>query len=299
MIPLQPIVAGIAALAAAIGILRSFGPAYRVGRLIASTPVVPLADALAQADGTARYLGVRGRVDAADPFEDDAHRPLVLRRTRLAIRDGSAWRVVDERREAVAFEVREGLDGLAVQADALDDGLVVMPRQSVGIAGEVADRLPAGTPPDAQVRLRVEHVSAVDHAVVLGVPRRQPDGIVRMEPGLGRPLILTTLDRDSAIRVLADGGGRRTLAAAIAIAGGLVLLTLGVAWALVGAATGVAMAASPDPTGATGGDPRSSGQGPGLVGDPVAAIGLVLVIGALAALLTYAWVRATRAASHR
>lgn len=44
---------------------------------------------------------------------------------------------------------------------------------------------------------------------------------------------------------------------------------------------------------APGGDPRSSGQGPGLVGDPLFAIGMVLVVGLISAVLALAWVRLT------
>ena len=54
-----------------------------------------------------------------------------------------------------------------------------------------------------------------------------------------------------------------------------------------------ALAASPSPSAAIGGDPRSSGQGPGLVGDPLLAIGLMLAIGLGAALLTILYVRLT------
>jgi hypothetical protein len=54
-----------------------------------------------------------------------------------------------------------------------------------------------------------------------------------------------------------------------------------------------ALAAEPAGSPATGGDPRSPGQGPGLVGDPVFAIGLVLAIGIAALLLTLAYVRVT------
>jgi hypothetical protein len=42
-----------------------------------------------------------------------------------------------------------------------------------------------------------------------------------------------------------------------------------------------------------GGDPRSSGQGPGLVGDPVFAIAVVLAIGLGALALTLVYVRMT------
>ena len=54
-----------------------------------------------------------------------------------------------------------------------------------------------------------------------------------------------------------------------------------------------ALAASPSPTSGPGGDPRSSGQGPGLVGDPLLAIVVVVVIGVVALAVTLLWVRAT------
>lgn len=114
-----------------------------------------------------------------------------------------------------------------------------------------------------------------------------------MTAGLGRPLILTTLERDEAMRVLASDAPRRPLAAAIAIAVGLVAMTFGLVWALIGLATQSVLAASPSPTPPPGGDPRSSGQGPGLVGDPLFAIGLMLAIGIGAALVTTLYVRLT------
>lgn len=53
------------------------------------------------------------------------------------------------------------------------------------------------------------------------------------------------------------------------------------------------LAASPSPSGAIGGDPRSSGQGPGLMGDPAFAILAVVAIGVLATLGTLAYVKLT------
>lgn len=50
---------------------------------------------------------------------------------------------------------------------------------------------------------------------------------------------------------------------------------------------------SPAASAGTGGDPRSSGQGPGLVGDPLFAIGAVVAIGMGAAIVTVAYVRMT------
>ena len=295
MDPLILIVAGFVALGIGAAVLRRYGPRYRVGRLLAATPEIPISEAIALADGPPRYVAVRGRIDAEAEFEDAAHQPLVLRRTRLEIRSADAWLTIDDRREAVDFEVREGLDHIAIDHASLGDGLVVVPRESVGLAGEMPDHLPPGTAPDTPVRLRVDQVSSVDHAVVIGVPVGDPsvpDG-VRLTSGLGRPLILCTLERPEAMRVLADGGRQRPLAAALALGLGLALVTVGVAWAMLGAMTATAMAASPSPTAGLGGDPRSSGQGPGLVGDPILAIGAVLAIGIVATALTLAYVRAT------
>jgi len=292
--PLLLIAAGVVALAVGIAVLRRYGPRYRVGRLLAATRIVPIGEARMLADGPARYIGISGRIDAEDEFEDDAHRPLVLRRARVQVRDGDDWVTVDEHRQAVAFEIREGIDSIAVDTAAIDEGLVVVLRESVGTAADVPDRVPNGIAPDALVRLRIEQVSSVEHAIVLGVPVARDDvaGGVLMTAGLGRPLVLTTLERDEAMRVLTEGGTRRPLVAAIALASGLVFLTLGVALAFLGAVTGTAMAASPSPS-AAGGDPRSSGQGPGLVGDPLMAIGLVVAIGLVALVATLVYVRIT------
>jgi hypothetical protein len=77
-------------------------------------------------------------------------------------------------------------------------------------------------------------------------------------------------------------GRHRTLAALLAA--GLLVLAL----------TGAALAASPEPTVAPGGDPRSAGEGPGLVGEPGLAIAAVLVIGVVVAGATTLFVRLTR-----
>ncbi len=294
MIPLFLVLVGVGALAVGFGVLRSYGPRFRVGRLLASTPLVTVSEARALAAGQPRYVAIRGRIDAEDEFEDDAHRPLVLRRARIQLRrTGSTWATVDEHVEAVAFAVREGIDEIAIDHAALAHGLVVVPRESVGTAAEAPDRVPAGTDPTTPMRLLVEQISSVEHATVLGVPTAGPaPDQVRMTAGLGRPLVLTTLENAEAMRVLAQTGPRRPLVAALAFAIGLVSLTAGLAWALVDAATGTALAASPTPA-AGGGDPRSDGQGPGLVGDPVAAILIMLAIGLGSAILTLAYLRLT------
>jgi hypothetical protein len=292
--PLIPIVVGLVALAIGIAILRTFGPNYRVGRLLAVAPQVTVAQARALATGPARFVAVRGRIDSEAEFEDDAHRPLVLRRVRIELGEGRRWTTVDEQRQSVDFELREGLDAIGVDHAALSTGLVVIPRESVGTAADAIDRVPDGTPPSTPLRLRIEQVSSVEHATVAGVPTLDASsGAIRMAAGLGRPLILTTLERDEAMRVLTADAPRRPLVAVVALVVGSISLAVGLAWALVGALTQTVLAASPDASPGTGGDPRSSGQGPGLVGDPLTAVLLVLAIGVGAAVATAVYVRLT------
>jgi len=233
--PLVPIVAGLLVLATGILILRSFGPNFRVGRLLASTPQVTVAEAIAMAAGSARYVRIQGRIDSETDFEDEHHRPLVFRRTRLDLRGGRAWTTFDDRRERVPFEIREGLDGIAVDDAALDQGLVVIPRESVGTAADAPDRVPAGTSPATPLRLRVDQVSSVEHAIVLGVPVSGGNGQPMITAGRGRPLILTTLEQDEAMRVLAHGETRRPMLALVCIAGGLGLVAVGLGLAALGA----------------------------------------------------------------
>lgn len=69
-----------------------------------------------------------------------------------------------------------------------------------------------------------------------------------------------------------------------------VAVAMGSAWALLARAS-LALAESPTP--AAAGDPRSAGQGPGLVGDPLAAIAFVALIALVSIGLTFAYVRST------
>jgi hypothetical protein len=62
---------------------------------------------------------------------------------------------------------------------------------------------------------------------------------------------------------------------------------------MVAVVLSAAAAATPGATRIVGNDPRSSGEGPGLVGQPLLAIGIVLGLGLAAVVLTVAWVRLT------
>lgn len=300
MAPLLLTAAGFAALLAAAAILRSFGPRYRIGRLLAAAPRLTIAEARALAEsGKPRYVRIDGRIDSEDDWEDADHRPLVLRRTTYAWRPavGGRWRSFDAQLEVVPFVVREGLDELDVDASSISEGLVTVPRQHLGRARDLEAMIAAGIDPDAEARIEIGYVSTVDHAAVLGVPQRAADGRVVMGPGLGRPLIVSILEDPEAMRVLTGGAtGRARVAVAALVTAGVcfaVAVGLWLADALVGGGTAVALGASPEPSLRPGSDTRTSGSGPGLVGDPLFAILAVIAIGVLSVAGSLAWIHLT------
>jgi hypothetical protein len=317
--PLLLAAGGVVAIGLGVAVLRTFGSRYRVGRLLATTPPVSVAEALElAASNRLRYVRIDGRIDADEEFEDADHRPLVFRRTRLEARAGRGWRAFEDHRQAVAFSIRDGLEDIAVDHEALDTGLIVVPRESIGVASDLPDRAPAGLAADTPVRARIDQVSSVEHAIVLGVPLPTldpPEGATgpraRMTAGLGRPLVLSVLEPSEAMRVLGADGAGRARVAALFLAAGAALILGALAWAglaamLPGLMTGIpglaeliptALAASPAASQAAGGDPRSNGQGPGLVGTPGLAILGVAAIGVAAVLATTIYVRLTRPAN--
>ena len=288
---LVTILAGVAALGGGIAVLRSYGSRFRVGRLLSAARAVSVGEAVAIArSGPPGYIRVTGRLDSETDFEDVDHRPLVFRQTRLQSKPAGRWVDFDVVREAVPFEVREGLDAIAIDTDALDEGLVVVPRETIGLVGDLGDRAPAELDDGLPARVVVELVSNVEHATIAGVPAVGLDGVPRLGAGLGRPLILTTLEQPEAMRILAGGSSFRARLAAVLLVAAAVLLLVGLVMLVL---PGSAFAASPEPTAVTGSDTRSSGQGPGLVGAPLAAILGVLGIAIVAVILTLAFVRAT------
>lgn len=220
-------------------LLRRSGPSWRVGRLLAAAPRRSLAEAAALAtSGDATYVRLHGRIDSQEEFPGDDGRPLVFRRRRLQRAGRGGWRTFDDERLAVPFGLVERGERVAIDVDALGDGLVVVPREAVGVAADVSAEAVSGSlpdmPPDTPVRLRVEQVSTIEHATAAGVPALGEDGTVVLGPGLGRPLVLTTLDLEEAMRVLAAGQRRELLVAAGLLAAAPLLALLGLALLLLG-----------------------------------------------------------------
>ena len=237
-------IGGLAALVAALLLVRSVGGGARVGRLLAATPTVSIDEAIAiAAAGTSRYVRVTGRISSDEEFPDDMNRPLVFRRTRIEVQanDGSAgqaWTSILDEREAVPFGIETRSSYIAVNSASLEEGLVVIPRESVGSGADLPADLLEGIVrpapgPDALARLTIHQLSAVEHATVCGVPLARAAG-AELTSGLGRPLIVTTLDQPSAMRLLAAGHRGRIVGGAVLVGLGIGLLAAAVVALLMG-----------------------------------------------------------------
>ena len=285
----------------------------RAGHLLAGLSPISPTEALRLAalrGDAAPYLAIKGSIDAPEIFEDESHRPLVYRRERVSIADEGGWRVIDTAERSLPFVVSDPSSSIRIAAADLADGLVVVERRWEGSVAELhaAGReyqssetaalvaALAASDPTRGARVGLEQISSLDRATAAG---QLVDGELRA--GAGRPLVVTTLERAEALRLLGtEGRGRlasSTLALAL-LALGVLLLIGGIALTLATPALG-ADAASPSPTPTTtpeSGDARNGGVsvGPGGLLGLVAMFALPLLFAAAVVLVTRLATRSRR-----
>lgn len=233
---------GVGGLVLGVALLASIGPRFRLGRLLAATLTVSIGEAIALASGPPVYVRVSGRISSTEEFPDEQDRPLVFRRTRIETADAHGrWLSALDESEAVPFGIETRDEFIAIDETAVGTGLVAIPRESLGTMAD----LPAGLLPDERIdarthgsstpaRLVIEQLSAVEHATVCGRPVLR-DGKPTLSSGTGRPLIVTTLDIPSAMRLLAAGHRRRVIGAAAGLVVGLALMGAAVIALVAGA----------------------------------------------------------------
>jgi hypothetical protein len=229
MLPMGLMAAALGCVVAALALLHSLGPRYRVGRLLAATPMLEIDDARELAAGRATYVRVTGRISSDEEFPDENDRPLVFRRKKIEVEEGRGrWLTIADEREAVPFGIETRSAFIAVDEAAIDVGLVAIPRESGGrlsdlpadLVASLDNRLALDTP----ARLSILQLSAVEHATVCGTPVLR-NGVPTLTAGTGRPLIVTTLEVPAAMRLLAADHRPRVVAAA-ALLGAAVPLAL-------------------------------------------------------------------------
>ena len=128
-------------------------------------------------------MRITGRISSEEEFPDENDRPLVFRRKRIDVRVAAAaaggagaggWRTIADEREAVPFGIETRDVFIAVDEAAIADGLVAIPRESVGVVADLPKDLLEGVEnvpaQDVAARLVIEQLSAVEHATVCGTP---------------------------------------------------------------------------------------------------------------------------------
>ena len=262
----------------------------RAGQLLAGLSPISPTEALkiaALRGDSAPYLAIKGSIDAPEIFEDEHHRPLVFRRERVSIADEGGWRVIDTAERSLPFVVSDPSNSINIATTDLADGLVVVERRWEGSVAELhaAGReyqrpetaalvaALATSDPTRGARVGLEQISNLDRATAAG---QLVDGELRA--GAGRPLVVTTLERADALRLLGGEARGRLVSSTLALALlviGLLLILGGVALTLASPALG-ADAASPSPTptpNPESGDARNGGVGVG----PGGLLGLVVM----------------------
>jgi hypothetical protein len=260
----------------------------RAGQLLAGLSPISPTEALKLAalrGASAPYLAIKGSIDAPEIFEDEHHRPLVFRRERVSVADTGGWRVIDTAERSLPFVVSDPSSSISIATADLADGLVVVERRWEGSVAELhaAGReyqrpetaalvaALATSDPKRSARVGLEQISNLDRATAAG---QLVDGVLRA--GAGRPLVVTTLERADALRLLGGEGRGRLASSTLALtllALGVLLLIGGIALTLASPALG-ADAVSPSPTpNPESGDARNGGVGVG----PGGLLGLVVM----------------------
>jgi hypothetical protein len=281
---------GVALLVIGLLLSRRTDARTRAGQLLAGLSPISPTEALnlaALRGESAPYLAIKGSIDAPEIFEDEHHRPLVFRRERVSIADEGGWRVIDTAERSLPFVVSDPSSSIKIATADLADGLVVVERRWEGSVAELhaAGReyqrpetaalvvALATSDPTRGARVGLEQISNLDRATAAG---QLVDGELRA--GAGRPLVVTTLERADALRLLGGEARGRLVSSTLALALlaiGLLLLLGGVALTLA-SPTLVADAASPSPTptpNPESGDARNGGVGVG----PGGLLGLVVM----------------------
>lgn len=281
---------GVALLVIGLLLSRRTDARTRAGQLLAGLSPISPTEALKLAalrGDSAPYLAIKGSIDAPEIFEDEHHRPLVFRRERVSIADEGGWRVIDTAERSLPFVVSDPSNSISIATADLADGLVVVERRWEGSVAELhaAGReyqrpetaalvaALATSDPTRGARVGLEQISNLDRATAAG---QLVDGELRA--GAGRPLVVTTLERADALRLLGGEARGRLVSSTLALALlaiGLLLLLGGIVMALAEPALG-ADAASPSPTPTPtpeSGDARNGGVGVG----PGGLLGLVVM----------------------
>ncbi len=240
----MPLAIGVTLLGAvlvALGLaaLRGSGAQFGLGRRLAGARGMTVGEVLALDELPPRPVRVTGRVRCPDPMVTDRDDRLVAVHRDVDVRlPRGGWRTVERLRETRAFDLWDHDGSLPLDPSQAAEPLVTIPHvwqgqpdQLEGPHAASVARLAAEGREPVEARATTRMVSVVDRLLILASVERDAAGQVRLAPPMGG-YVISTLELDDALRLL--GGRRRGLlaVAAVAVAGGLLLVTVGIIFAL-------------------------------------------------------------------
>ena len=217
----------------AVGLLaiRGSGAHPRLAQRFAGAREHRVGELLDMADPPERPVRVTGRVRCADPLVTPDGESLVAYHRDVEVRQQTrSWRTIDRLRETRSFELWDHDGSLTVDPALAAEPLVTIPHVWRGRAAELdphfagaIERLAADGAAPAEARAVTRMVSTVDRVGLLALVRRDAGGVSLAPPPGG--FILSTLELDAAMRLLA-GPRRGVMVAGYAaiVAGGFLAL---------------------------------------------------------------------------
>ena len=233
-IPIWIAIAGVAAAAIGLAVIRVSGAESRLARRLAGAREVRVGDLLGADTLPDRPVRVAGRIRCPQPIVTDRDDRLVALHRDLQVRPpGSAWRTIERIRETRGFELWDHHGSVPLDPELSAEPLVVIPHVWRGTTADLtADvhraavaRL-GGDGADWPARSITRMLSVVEHLLVLAAVERLPDGSIGLVPPPGG-FVISALELDAAMRLLA--GPRRRL-----MLGGYALVVIGAALLLAG-----------------------------------------------------------------
>lgn len=238
-------IAGLVLVAGGLVALRGSGANFRFGRRLAGAAELKVGELFDLEALPERPVRVAGRVRCPDPIVTERDERLVAlhRDVEVQLARGG-WRTIERLRETRTFELWDHDGSLTLDPARAAEPLVNIPHVWRGSPGELGasfrpalDRLVAEHGPPRRARATTRMLSVVDRLLVLARVERDASGAVTLAPPPGG-FVITPLEIDAALRLL--GGRRRGLLAVgvLAVAGGVLLITIGLVAAVAGLIAG-------------------------------------------------------------
>jgi hypothetical protein len=245
-LPAMLLLVGSAVLAAGVLLTRASGGWSSAARRLGAAREAPIGDLVSAAELPSRPVRVVGRIRCQNPLvsERDDRLVAVHRDVEVQLPDGT-WRTIERLRESRGFDLWDHAGTVPIDPARAAEPLVAIPHVWRGSADELTDdryrsaieRLEADLGPISQARSLTRMVSVVERLQVLAQPRRDGAGSLVLEPPRGG-YVISALDLDAAMRLLAGPRRRMLLSGVGLVAAGAMGMLAGLIAAVLGLLAG-------------------------------------------------------------